>query len=66
MSTLQQSQQETVEECENCGTETTHRVSVELVTESEKETNAAFSREPYRITECVQCGSETRQRMNNM
>ena len=65
MSTTQASTQETVEQCEHCEAKTTHHVSVTIITESDDETNAEFSREPYRITECIQCGAESRQRMND-
>ncbi|WP_076433243.1 DUF7835 family putative zinc beta-ribbon protein [Haladaptatus litoreus] len=65
MSVPQSNSNEMVEQCENCAAKTPHSVSVELVTESNKKENAAFSREPYRLTECTQCGAETRQRMNN-
>ncbi|MFC6785058.1 hypothetical protein ACFQFH_19525 [Halobaculum halobium] len=53
------------ERCSDCGWETTHDVQVEIRTESQKEENAEFSREPYRITTCSECGSETATRMNN-
>jgi hypothetical protein len=53
------------ESCRNCGTETLHEVEVALVTESSKEENAQFSREPYRLSTCVECGAERKQRMNN-
>ncbi|UHH14845.1 DUF7835 family putative zinc beta-ribbon protein [Halobacterium litoreum] len=53
------------EQCENCGRETPHQVSVELRTESSKSENAEFSREPYRVATCRACGEETSQRMNN-
>lgn len=51
--------------CESCGRKTRHQVSVEIKTESRKEKNAEFSREPYRVSECQACGSRTSQRMNN-
>ncbi|WP_129115844.1 DUF7835 family putative zinc beta-ribbon protein [Halegenticoccus tardaugens] len=54
-----------VELCEYCGRETEHEVSIEIVTESQKETNAEFSKEPYRISTCRACGNSTRLRMNN-
>ncbi|MFB6129368.1 MAG: hypothetical protein ABEJ28_00925 [Salinigranum sp.] len=58
--------QETFEEvCESCGRATPHYVSLRLVTESKKQQNAEFSREPYRVTECTVCGEERQQRMNN-
>lgn len=53
------------EHCEHCGGVTTHRVSVELRTENEGGANAAFSREPYRVTTCRACGEETSQRVNS-
>ncbi|MFC4358764.1 hypothetical protein ACFO0N_12505 [Halobium salinum] len=53
------------EECTVCDTRTTHTVSIELVTESERERNAEFSREPYRVSECDVCGSEEKVRMND-
>ena len=53
------------EHCDSCATDTLHRVSVQLVTESSKRENAQFSREPYRVTECKQCGERDSQRMNN-
>ncbi|WP_266081930.1 DUF7835 family putative zinc beta-ribbon protein [Haladaptatus caseinilyticus] len=65
MSVPQFNTDEMVEQCENCAAKTHHNVSVELVTESNKTENAAFSREPYRITECTRCGAKTRQRMND-
>jgi hypothetical protein len=67
MSTITPTQdEETIEEpCEHCDRQTPHYVSLKLVTESKKERNAEFSREPYRVTECAICGEEKRQRMNN-
>jgi hypothetical protein len=56
---------ELTEHCDNCGVRTPHDVSIELKTESSKQTNQEFSREPYRVTECVKCGDETSQRMND-
>lgn len=53
------------EECEECSRETPHEVSIELLTESTKEENAEFSREPYRVSTCRVCGTETSVRMNN-
>ncbi|WP_266082530.1 DUF7835 family putative zinc beta-ribbon protein [Haladaptatus caseinilyticus] len=52
--------------CENCNAMTPHQVTIEIVTENEENSNAAFSREPYRITECQQCGLTSKQRANNM
>lgn len=53
------------EQCSDCASETIHKVRVELRTESSKEENAEFSREPYRVTTCQECKRETIQRMNN-
>ena len=57
--------EEMVEECDECSRETPHEVSIQLLTESRKEKNAEFSREPYRVTTCRICGTETLTRMNN-
>ena len=51
--------------CESCGTETPHDVHIEIWTESAKQENAEFSREPYRISICAVCGMESAIRMNN-
>jgi|AntRauTorcE11898_2_1112593.scaffolds.fasta_scaffold22105_3 hypothetical protein len=51
--------------CTRCERETTHTVSLQLVTESDNPDNAAFSREPYRISTCLACGEQTAVRMNN-
>jgi len=53
------------EYCEDCDLDTLHDVSVQIRTESRKEENAQFSREPYRVTECQRCGNRSSQRMNN-
>lgn len=53
------------ESCPECARDTTHKVRVELRTESAKDENSEFSREPYRVSTCMDCGSETVQRMNN-
>lgn len=53
------------EPCEVCGRKTPHSVHIELKTESEKRENAAFSREPYRVSTCGSCGHTTSQRMND-
>lgn len=53
------------EKCTECGRETPHEVSIELLTESRKEENAEFSREPYRVSTCRVCGAEETVRMNN-
>jgi len=57
--------EERSEECDECSRETPHEVSIRLRTESRKEENAEFSREPYRVTTCRVCGMETLTRMNN-
>lgn len=53
------------EPCAACGRDTDHAVSIELKTESRKEENAAYSREPYRVSTCNRCGLTTTVRMNN-
>ena len=53
------------EYCDECELETIHEVSVQIRTESVKQENAQFSREPYRVSECQRCGHRTSQRMNN-
>ena len=53
------------ERCGECGSETAHRVRVEIRTESESAENARFSREPYRVSTCTECGVESVTRMNN-
>jgi ribosomal protein L44E len=65
MSKSQPTSTERIEYCASCGTHSPHEVSIELKTESAKETNRAFSREPYRVTKCRSCGDERAQRMNN-
>ncbi|WP_433625196.1 hypothetical protein [Halomicrococcus sp. NG-SE-24] len=65
MATKNQGFEAITELCDNCGRETAHQVSVEIRTESQKQENAEFSREPYRVSECESCGEETIQRMNN-
>ncbi|NKE37326.1 hypothetical protein GWG54_16180 [Natronococcus sp. JC468] len=52
------------EYCTQCDLDTQHRVSIQIRPESERGTNRAFSREPYRLSECQQCGTQERQRMN--
>jgi hypothetical protein len=66
MATTRDSFDGLTEECESCETETLHQVSVQMRTESKKEQNAEFSREPYRVTECQRCGTRDSQRMNDM
>ena len=53
------------EACDQCGRATSHRVAVEILTESAKPENAEFSREPYRVSECTVCGTVEQTRMNN-
>lgn len=53
------------EECTACGCDQPHSVTIELVTESDKDENVSFSREPYRVAECQVCGTATKTRMNN-
>lgn len=54
-----------VEQCPECGREQPHEVSIDILTESNDEQNAEFSREPYRVAECKACGATTKTRMNN-
>lgn len=51
--------------CDQCNQETPHDVTIELRTESSKEENTEFSREPYRVSECRTCEHENVIRMNN-
>jgi hypothetical protein len=53
------------EHCDSCEMDTLHQVSVQIMTESRKEENSQFSREPYRVAECQRCGSRDTTRMNN-
>jgi len=53
------------EHCPACGRETEHAVGIEIRAESEKTENAAFSREPYRVSRCRACGNERARRMND-
>ncbi|MFC7019455.1 MULTISPECIES: hypothetical protein [Haloarcula] len=55
------------EGCTACESETPHAVSVEILTESPdtESANAAFSREPYRVSTCLVCGTTEITRMNN-
>ena len=53
------------ESCDNCAATTPHQVAIKIRTESDKDENTEFSREPYRVTECLSCGETTSQRMNN-
>ena len=54
------------ETCEEFNRETPHEVRIRLLTESKKEKNAQFSREPYRVSTCRACGAEETVRMNNV
>ena len=54
------------EECGECNRKTPHEVHIQLLTESQKEENAQFSREPYRVSTCRACGAEETVRMNNV
>jgi hypothetical protein len=55
---------ERLESCDRCGCETPHEVFVHLFVESSREENAAYSREPYRVSVCQRCDAETVRRMN--
>jgi len=65
MSATNGAQDEMTEQCDSCGRETPHTVSVQIMTESSSPENAEYSREPYRVSECRVCGAETALRMNN-
>ena len=54
-----------VEYCGTCAESTPHDAYIELRTESAKETNAQYSREPYRVARCTVCGESNTQRMND-
>ncbi|NIB99595.1 hypothetical protein [Halobacterium sp. R2-5] len=54
-----------VEQCPDCRREQPHEVSIDILTESDDDQNAEFSREPYRVAECRACGATTKTRMNN-
>ena len=66
MATTRDSFDGLTEHCEACHVETLHQVSVQMRTESKKDQNAEFSREPYRVTECQRCGARASQRMNDV
>jgi hypothetical protein len=58
--------QPTTEECcDDCGDEQPCEISLAILTENPTGEYAAFSREPYRITECLDCGATTKTRMND-
>jgi hypothetical protein len=65
MATTEDSVGSTTEQCDECNRDTAHEVRVELITESQKEENAHYSREPYRVSECQYCGNRETRRMNN-
>ena len=65
MATTDESVADITEECPSCECQTPHEVSVEILTESGKQENAEYSREPYRVSQCNECGSTTKRRMNN-
>lgn len=65
MSTMDPVNDEMREDCTRCDRETPHDVAVQIRTESSKEQNAEFSREPYRVSVCRNCGEESIVRMNN-
>jgi len=65
MATTDDSVDGMTEQCDGCGMETLHQVSVQIRTESSDSENAHYSREPYRVKECQQCGDRSSQRMNN-
>jgi hypothetical protein len=65
MATRSDTVADVTEECEHCGRVTPHEVAVEILTESADPENAAFSREPYRVSECRVCGATETTRMNN-
>ena len=53
------------EHCPGCDADTEHDVSLEIRTESQREENAQFSREPYRVATCKTCDTESVTRMNS-
>lgn len=55
-----------VEQCETCGCETPHTVTIQIVTENTNQQNAEYSREPYRVSECRICGHEDTRRVNHL
>lgn len=54
-----------VEYCDDCDDEMPHAVQIELRFENTSGENAAYSREPYRVSECHTCGAVTSIRMND-
>jgi hypothetical protein len=65
MATTDDAVADMTEPCPSCDHETPHSVSVEILTESTKQQNSEYSREPYRVSECLECGETTTTRMNN-
>ena len=65
MAANRQHVQTVTERCPDCERETHHRVDIRILTESVREKNAEFSREPYRVATCRACGHSTSARMNN-
>lgn len=65
MSATTNSSNDIAENCSECGRDTPHSVTVQILTESDKRENAQFSREPYRVSLCRICGTESKLRMNN-
>lgn len=53
------------EPCDRCEQDTPHKVRIEIRTESTESENAAYSREPYRVSICMACGEELITRMND-
>ncbi|WEL17588.1 MULTISPECIES: hypothetical protein [unclassified Halorhabdus] len=65
MATANQATNTRVEYCSSCRGEHPHDVSITLLTENEASDNAAYSREPYRVSVCRSCGQRTERRMND-
>jgi hypothetical protein len=53
------------ERCPHCDRPTPHIVRVEIRTENPASSNAAFSREPYRVAVCTVCETASVTRMND-
>lgn len=56
---------ENVEHCDSCGHDTPHEVTIQLVSHSDRGSNAQFAREPHRVTRCRDCGTERTVRVNH-
>jgi hypothetical protein len=54
-----------LEHCGECGRETPHAVSIEILEEGSGGEKVAYSREPYRVSVCERCGSTEQLRMND-